>query len=441
MDSKKENPEDSQAAPFIDMDDYESVVTDSLQVVGTEDKEAFLRDYLNNQELRKEYKLIGTHSGAFHCDEVMASTILLRTQEFKKSIIVRSRDQDILEQLDILYDVGGDFDVKRNIFDHHQKPFKSFFYDEENESISKQIDEIKEEAIKNGVPEDNVDYKGLRQHRQISKMSSAGLIYKYYGKEVLGNICKTVYQQDLKQADLDRIFFKIYNTTMLEIDALDNGVSTGSNLTYEITSNLSQRIGMYNSPWNAPAGAGYSQHNQFKKAMKVCEQYFMHKVYKEVMIMQPARAIVEEMFAKCAEFHPSKKFIHMEKSCPWKSHLLNLEEENKIVGQIKFVFYQDERKMFRVQAMPHSENSFENRCSIHKDYRGLRDDDLNKAAGITDGGFVHAAGFIGGAWSMDSCIKMAEASLAQQEIEKKEKAEEMQRKANESKVNGVDATG
>ena len=95
------------------------MVTDSLQVVGTEDKETFLKDYLNNAELRKEYKLMGTHSGAFHCDEVMASCLLLRTKEFKKSIIVRTRDQGILEQLDVLYDVGGDFDLTKKMFDHH----------------------------------------------------------------------------------------------------------------------------------------------------------------------------------------------------------------------------------------------------------------------------------------------------------------------------------
>ena len=108
-----------------------------MQVIGTEDKEAFLRDYLNNEEVRKEYKLMGTHSGAFHCDEVMASALLLRTEEFKKSIIVRTRDQEILEQLDVLYDVGGDFDAKKKMFDHHQRPFQSFFYDEENELIRK----------------------------------------------------------------------------------------------------------------------------------------------------------------------------------------------------------------------------------------------------------------------------------------------------------------
>ena len=144
------------------------------------------------------------------------------------------------------------------MFDHHQRPFQSFFYDEENEQIRKQMEDIKVEAVKNGEAEDKIDYKDLKEHRKISKMSSAGLVYKFYGKEVLSNICKTVYKQDLPQADIDRIFNKIYNTTMLEIDAIDNGVSVGNNLSYEITSSLSSRISMYNSPWNAPEGAGYS---------------------------------------------------------------------------------------------------------------------------------------------------------------------------------------
>jgi len=59
------------------------------------------------------------------------------------------------------------------------------------------MDAKKEEAMKNGEAEDKIDYKGLKERKMISKMSSAGLIYKYYGKEVLSNICKTVYKQDL----------------------------------------------------------------------------------------------------------------------------------------------------------------------------------------------------------------------------------------------------
>ena len=109
----------------------------------------------------------------------------------------------------------------------------------------------------------------------------------------------------------------------------------------------------------------------------------------------------------------------LEQSCPWKGHIYGIEKEEKKKGLLKFVFFVDDRKMYRIQAVSVSADSFDNRVSIHKDYRGLRNDDLNKAAGITDGEFIHMAGFIGGAWSLESCIKIAEASLAQHEVDKK----------------------
>lgn len=61
---------------FFDIDEYTSKITEGLQVVGTEDKEKFTQDFLNNAQLRSEYKLVGTHSDAFHCDEVMATSLL-----------------------------------------------------------------------------------------------------------------------------------------------------------------------------------------------------------------------------------------------------------------------------------------------------------------------------------------------------------------------------
>ena len=61
---------------FFDIDEFTSKITSGLQVVGTEDKEKFTQDFLNNAQLRSEYKLVGTHSDAFHCDEVMATSLL-----------------------------------------------------------------------------------------------------------------------------------------------------------------------------------------------------------------------------------------------------------------------------------------------------------------------------------------------------------------------------
>ena len=69
--------------------------------------------------MRKSKTLIGTHSGAFHCDEVFASQMLLKTNKFANSIIVRTRDQEIIEQMDIVIDVGAVFDHSKHRYDHH----------------------------------------------------------------------------------------------------------------------------------------------------------------------------------------------------------------------------------------------------------------------------------------------------------------------------------
>mmetsp|Transcript_8615 Transcript_8615/g.14567 ORF Transcript_8615/g.14567 Transcript_8615/m.14567 type:complete len:93 (-) Transcript_8615:1007-1285(-) len=91
------DPNNPENFKFFPINSYTSVVTPELVIVGTEDKQEFTKNFLENKELRAEFKLIGTHSGAFHCDEVLATSLLLRTNQFRKSVVVRSRDQDLLD--------------------------------------------------------------------------------------------------------------------------------------------------------------------------------------------------------------------------------------------------------------------------------------------------------------------------------------------------------
>jgi uncharacterized UPF0160 family protein len=63
--------------------------------------------------------VIGTHSDTFHCDEVLACTMLLYTDHFYNPVIVRTRDQEVLNTLDILVDVGAEYIPEKLRFDHH----------------------------------------------------------------------------------------------------------------------------------------------------------------------------------------------------------------------------------------------------------------------------------------------------------------------------------
>jgi uncharacterized UPF0160 family protein len=79
---------------------------------------------LTTMETNKK-KLI-THNGSFHADDIFATATLSLILEKKGESfeIIRTRDTDIINQGDYVYDVGGVYDEKINRFDHHQKDFK-----------------------------------------------------------------------------------------------------------------------------------------------------------------------------------------------------------------------------------------------------------------------------------------------------------------------------
>ena len=136
-----------------------------------------------------------------------------------------------MDQLDIQCDVGGIYDPEKRRFDHHQKSFETHWYSD-----------LTEEEMKDKVP--------------VTKLSSAGLIYKHFGKEVIQNICKNEYEIDLNEEEIDLVHEKLYKSFILEIDAIDNGVNQGQDLTYAIGTDLASRVNCFNSPWNAPKEAG-----------------------------------------------------------------------------------------------------------------------------------------------------------------------------------------
>lgn len=88
--------------------------------------------------------------------------------------------------------------------------------------------------------------------------------------------------------------------------------------------------------------------------------------------------------------------------------MFNLETENGNKGLIKFAFYQDDRGMFRAQTVPPTLDSFDMRVPLASPWRGLRGKELQEVSGFSDIEFVHHSGFIGGAWSLETVVKMAE---------------------------------
>ncbi|MBO6940359.1 MAG: MYG1 family protein [Deltaproteobacteria bacterium] len=67
--------------------------------------------------------LLGTHSGSFHADDVLAAA-LIRAFLDPDAEVVRSRDPEVLAKADIVFDVGHVFDPETGRFDHHQREYE-----------------------------------------------------------------------------------------------------------------------------------------------------------------------------------------------------------------------------------------------------------------------------------------------------------------------------
>lgn len=69
---------------------------------------------------KKNLRSCGTHDGSFHADEVTACALLVLFDCIDQDKIVRTRDRDLLATCEFVCDVGGEYNSKQKLFDHHQ---------------------------------------------------------------------------------------------------------------------------------------------------------------------------------------------------------------------------------------------------------------------------------------------------------------------------------
>eukprot|EP00871_Galdieria_phlegrea_P003844 jgi/Galph1/4460/GphlegSOOS_G3052.1 len=330
-------------------------------------------------------KRIGTHNGKFHCDEALACYLLKLTNQFQGATVVRTRNDEVLATLDCLVDVGGVYNPDKLMFDHHQRGFQEAF------------------SITSPIP-----------------LSSAGLIYKHFGREILQNILK-----EMDDTSIDVLYKHIYYSFIEELDAIDNGVNAyDADLPprYSISTHLSARVGCLNPAWNDKDA---DEEDRFQQAMDLAGKEFVDHVYRCAHIWFPARNIVKGAFFNRGRVDSSLEIMVLETACPWKSHLYELEEENlsndnmddKDIKSVKYVLYPRKDGSWSVQAVSVSEESFKSRKPLPQSWRGLRDDELSRVVGIPDCVFVHSTGFIGVHKKYEGALYMARMSLSQYESE------------------------
>lgn len=66
-------------------------------------------------------KKVVTHDKGFHSDDVFAVAVLQLVYGKENIEIIRTRDQDLIAEADIVVDVGAMYEPEQGRFDHHQK--------------------------------------------------------------------------------------------------------------------------------------------------------------------------------------------------------------------------------------------------------------------------------------------------------------------------------
>lgn len=222
----------------------------------------------------KQFKKVGTHSGRFHADEVMSTALLKELFEIE---VVRSRDPDILNQLDLVYDVG------EGEFDHHQ---------------------MEKKYRENGTP-----------------YAACGLIWDRFGREIIRE-----HDMTLLEEDIDYIFYKIDAMLIEGIDAADNGLRTTR--TIIPTLNISAIIAKFNPTWDSEV----DEDGAFFEAVQLASVVFTNMLKQKISVAK-ARSPVQKAYNS----RTVPEILLLDKSYPWNDLLYEVDKEN----ELRYVIYPD----------------------------------------------------------------------------------------------------
>lgn len=282
-----------------------------------------------------------THSGTFHADEVMASVILLN--RFGSMKIFRT--SSVSNKDAFVYDIGfGEFD-------HHGINF--------------------DKARENGI-----------------KYASCGLIWKKFGKEIIGK---------LEVDNIETLYESIDKNLIMDIDRDDNGQALGVELPVKVQG-IPNLIGLFNPPWNDLS----NESDNFLKAVNFANTIFNNMIDK-MLSKEAARKIVEKKIDESKD-----GVLVLDNYMPWKDIVLS--SSNSKANEILYAIFPSKRGGYNVVATPVSSGSFDVKKPFPKDWAGKENEELQKISGIDTITFCHKGLFICACKTFDDALKIAEIS-------------------------------
>lgn len=275
------------------------------------------------------------------------STVILKNILDKECIKI-CRINDIEEEIDsIVYDIGG------GKYDHHQPGG-------------------------NGERENGIKY------------SSFGLIWKDFGK---------VFLEKIGVENISQVWEKIDKKIVQTIDATDNGqFSIINKFDFEIVT-IPNLISVYNSNWDEEE----KQDILFLQAVEFAENILI-KIIIDEDSKEKAKILIETAIEES-----ENQIIILEKFLPWKECLL--QSTNPKAKDILFVIFPSNREGYNICTVPKELGSFESKKLFPIEWKGLRDEELQKITGVNTVFFCHNERFICCTRTKDDALKIAELAI------------------------------
>ncbi len=288
-----------------------------------------------------------THSGSFHSDDVFAAaTLHLYYKKNKKHYkLVRTTDQNLIEQADVVFDIGGIYNEETNRFDHHQKGGAG--------------------ARENGIP-----------------YAAFGLVWKKYGPLLCGS---------------EDIAVEIDKNLVQAIDAADNGVTISNNLREDISPVFVQSL-LQSFNLTHTEDTTLSDH-RFDDSMHIASLY-LERVIHQTKVQSEINLKVRDLY----EQQEDKEILVID---DFFGRVAISRAVEDLQDLLYFVYPSKRSGGWDVCATRKEKGSFESKKPFPESWYGLRNEDLERETGISGAIFCHNSGFLCATKTKEGALELA----------------------------------
>ena len=348
-------------------------------------------------------RIIATHSGSFHADDVFGVGILMGV--FPAHALIRTRDQARIDAADFAVDVGGVWDAATGRFDHHQRGFAGARPAQQVDPTTRpaRTDNTVNQRDENTVPARHDNTVPARHDNTVSGVgyASAGLVWAAHGAAYV-QAWATAHGQGLDDGSLHDVVRSIDQSLVQYLDIVDTGQGDVAPGIF----GLSALIAQLNTHWLEEQGLDLAAKAQlleqrFREGIAITRKFLDHAISKKV-----AQIRAVDIVRQSPRLQGGRVLHLQEGGMPWTQVVL------AEMPEVLFVIYPDsDGNQYQLKTVPVAAGSFETRKDLPASWAGLRDAELAAVTGVQDSVFCHLNLFIGGARSFAGAVKLAELAL------------------------------